>query len=339
MNSRFYRLARYGRLIPLKSLIKMSGQRMILPFYHLVTDCAPAHIKNLYKPRSVASFEADLDFFLRHYTPLSAQEFAASIRNQQPITQNSFLLTFDDGLREFHEIIAPVLLRKGVPAICFLNSDFVDNKALFFRYKASILLEELKKVRSISEAVKRWFRKNELRLDSTFSSILTIDYTRKHLLDELALILNVNFEHFLATERPYLDSDQIKGLIAKGFTFGAHSIDHPLYSSLSIQEQIRQTEDCMNALQKQFVLDGEYFSFPFTDHGVTSSFFDQVLNPAKPIAEITFGCSGLKKEDIPLHFQRIPIEIGNYSAEEVVYGEYLYYLAKSLFRKNTIHRS
>ena len=37
-------------------------------------------------------------------------------------------LTFDDGFRELHDVVAPILLRKGIPATFFVNSAFIDNK-------------------------------------------------------------------------------------------------------------------------------------------------------------------------------------------------------------------
>jgi len=33
--------------IPLKLLIGLSGEKMIFPFYHAVTDIAPPHLENL----------------------------------------------------------------------------------------------------------------------------------------------------------------------------------------------------------------------------------------------------------------------------------------------------
>jgi hypothetical protein len=52
-------------------------------------------------------------------------------------------LSFDDGLSACYDTIAPILLRKGVPATFFLNPAFIDNKALMFRYKISLCLNAL----------------------------------------------------------------------------------------------------------------------------------------------------------------------------------------------------
>jgi peptidoglycan/xylan/chitin deacetylase (PgdA/CDA1 family) len=255
------------------------------------------------------------------------------------VAQNSFLLTFDDGLREFHDVIAPILLRKGIPAICFLNSGFVDNKELFFRYKASILIENLIVNKRLDSHIKDWFSKNQLDIDTQFSSLLSINYSQRTKLDELAKLINVDFDKYLLTEKPYLDSTQIKSLINQGFVFGAHSVDHPKYADLTLAEQIRQTEQSIADLESKFQFKERLFSFPFTDTGVTTEFFEQVLEGDNPIADFTFGCSGLKNDSVRRNIQRIPIEISNFAADDIVYGEYLYFILKAFLGKNTIIRT
>ena len=51
----------------------------------------------------------------------------------------------DDGLSGCHRYIAPLLRKKGIPASFFLNNRFIDNKSLFYRYKASLLVHQVKK--------------------------------------------------------------------------------------------------------------------------------------------------------------------------------------------------
>jgi hypothetical protein len=41
----------------------------------------------------------------------------------------------------------PILRRKGVPATVFVNSDFVDNQDLFFRFKAALIIDKNKSIK------------------------------------------------------------------------------------------------------------------------------------------------------------------------------------------------
>src|ERR1035437_9824850 len=171
-----------AQLLPLNGLIRITGKRIIFPFYHLISDEDVPHVKHLYKVRSIKEFTADLDFLLRYYKPISITEYLDSINRGRPLSGNSFILSFDDGLREFHDIAAPILLRKGIPAICFLNSDFIDNHFLFYRYKASLLINSLKN--GGNQLVNK-------------KNILQFTYADNQVLDYLAVHLKVNFSDYL----------------------------------------------------------------------------------------------------------------------------------------------
>ena len=55
-----------------------------------------------------------------------------------------FLLSFDDGLSSFYQTIAPILEEESIKAINFVNTDFLDNRELFFRYKVNLIIDKLK---------------------------------------------------------------------------------------------------------------------------------------------------------------------------------------------------
>ena len=337
MNTLFYNLAKGFKFVPLQSLISVTRQNFILPFYHLVSDEQVIHIKNLYRVKSVKEFKDDLDFFLKYYKPV---DFHGLIPGSK-IRDNSVLLSFDDGLREFYDVIAPILKQKGIPAVCFLNSGFIDNKKLFFRYKASILIEQLK-ISNLSSAkekeLKNWFQIKGLGCDNHFQSLLSVNYYNREFLDELAVFLDIDFSDYLRQYKPYLETGQIEELIAQGFHFGSHSIDHPFYAEIGEEEQLAQTKQSMDEIVSLFKLDYRLFSFPFSDHNVSKNFFEKVFDPVNPVADITFGTSGLKKDSCIRNKQRIPVEIEDYTAKEIVYGEYLYYICKAFFGKNVIKR-
>ena len=336
---RFFPLV--SAILPLNLVIRITGRRTVFPFYHLVSDTNVPHIKNLYRPRNTKEFSHDLAFLLKHFQPISIDDLIRTVNTGQQSKKPQFLLSFDDGLREFHDIAAPILIKKGIPAVCFLNSAFVDNKDLFYRYKASLLIEKLKNAPSSvreSRNMKQWFQDHQLQQDPGFTSLLTITYQDKHLLDELAVILEFDFREFLDKQRPYLGSGQIESLISQGFAFGAHSIDHPEYRFLPIEEQLRQTKDSIRDLMNEFGLKHRIFSFPFTDFGVKNTFFDSVFNESNPLADLAFGGAGLKKDSIKRNIQRIPFEGTELTGQQILTTEYIYYIIKSIFGKNLIRR-
>jgi len=56
------------------------------------------------------------------------------------------------------------------------------------------------------------------------------------------------------------------------------------------------------------------------------------------IADITFGCAGLKEKEFPFHYQRFPMEVADEDADTLISTEYAYFLSKGLMNKNKIDR-
>ena len=96
---------------------------LLLPSGHIVGDVAPDHVKHLFKIPSLMKFKADIEFLGRHYEPLPLSELArVGQASRERGAPKHFVLSFDDGMREIYDVIAPFLHAKGIPAIFFLNS-------------------------------------------------------------------------------------------------------------------------------------------------------------------------------------------------------------------------
>lgn len=324
MKAFFYQLGTFDWLLPI--YITLTRQNTIFPFYHTVSNDDLLHVKHLFPVKTTKQFEKDIDDLLRHFHPISIEDLA----NNTCIKKNSFLLSFDDGFSEFYHTIAPILLRKGIPAIMFLNSAFINNKALFYRCKASLLIEHLETKQGYKHIYSQWLKNHP-----NFS-ILNAQHHEEYLLDELATQLTINFEDYLCNYKPYLSTKQIMELSDQGFTFGSHSITHPEYRHISLQEQVRQTVESTTFVKEQCNPKQSCFSFPFTDDGVSKEFFDRIQQ--LQLIDFTFGTAGIKHDTAKQHFHRIPMETKHFSANQIITGEYLYYIAKAFIRKNTIQR-
>ena len=135
-----------------------------------------------------------------------------------------------------------------------------------------------------------------------------------------------------------MSSEQVSVLLQQGFSIGGHSIDHPLYNKIALAEQLRQTIESQQFLESKFDLDYRVFAFPFTDDGLTKSFFS-ALQAQFPF-DLSFGGAGLKQDVIPNNLQRFPMESDRLnSARKLINTEFLYYLLKIPFGKNRLKRA
>jgi len=341
MKNLFYSLAKYIYFINIQYFIKLTGQNAIFPFYHLVSDKDVIHVKHLYKVSSTRKFIQDLDYLTKKYDIIDPWELISDFRHGNHKLKPGFLLSFDDGLSEFYTVIAPILRQKGIPAICFLNSKFIDNKDLFYRYKASIIYDVILSkpiAASLKSMISDTLKEYRVQFDEKYNFLFSIHYLNKGCLDKIAEILEIDLNEYLLRNKPYLSGKQIEELKNQGFLFGSHSIDHPLYSDLPFDQQLMQTKYSMEEIATKYQLNYRLFSFPFTDFGLSGDIFKKIFDENENPIDLSFGCAGLKKDKWPKNLQRIPFEAGDHSSKEIIYGEYLYYIFKGLIGKNTLKR-
>ena len=326
-------------LIPMRSMISLSGQRLILVVYHALCDEVPDSIKHLYEPRSVKAFSDDMHYLMRFYEPIDLHRLIDMTTKQEKPGKNHFFVSFDDGLREFYTHAVPILKEMGIPATCFLNTTFIDNKDLFYRYKVSILIEEIQKHKSDPDFWKKFHTlKEKFSIPQGYyrTVLLNLDHTGIPFIDETARLIHLDFDAYLRKQQPYLTSDQIRELIAKGFTFGGHSIDHPNFSRLPEEEMLRQARQSAAEVSKRYDLPYQVFAFPFTDFGIRKSFFDSLY--AHEQISLSFGCAGIKRDSAHRNLQRIPMEEFNLSGVRRLRTDYFYYLVKAIAGQNIIIR-
>jgi peptidoglycan/xylan/chitin deacetylase (PgdA/CDA1 family) len=272
----------------IKLLQIITKKKIIVPFYHTVADEQLPHIKHLYRMKTVDEFLKDLDFLLKHFKPIDIEVLNDYCINRKKPKNPVFHLTFDDGMKEIYEIVAPILLKKGIPATFFINSGFADNKALFYRHRKSL----------------------EIEFGENFSQQQIID--------------------FLNNTKPYLTTEQIQSLNNQGFTIGAHSIDHPYYYTIPLEEQLRQTRESLHFVTSIVNQKLRLFAFPFTDFNVSKQFFEEI----KPDVDLCFGTAGLKNDVISFNIQRIGSEKDKLESMEVILKKaYLKYMIMCALKK------
>lgn len=289
--------------LPLRVAGRMAAQAVLAPCYHLIADQPPAHVRHLYRCRTPAAFESDLDLLLRHFKPISLAQLAGAVVEHGTQPPGTFFLSVDDGLREVSETIAPICLKKGVPATLFLNTAFLDNQALCYRHKASILVERAKE---LGDQRTRGLLGSARQVDDPASIFLATGYPERDLLDRYAAVMEVDFEAYLRENRPYLTSPQVRQLQEHGFDIGGHGVDHPLYAVLSLDEQLAQTRQCMAELDRRFHLRTKAFAFPFVSDGVGAEFYRTILGEGT--ADLICSIGGVPEEKTIRTVQRFGVE-------------------------------
>lgn len=306
-----------------------------IPVYHTVSDEKLPHLQHIIQYKNTRNFENDIDFLAKNFQLLDWEEYKNFVTGNLKPKKKIALLTFDDGLREFKTVIAPVLLRKGIFAINFINPSFIDNQEMMYRNKASLLINKILNSDKIPEKIYEFVNSKNQKKENLITEILKINFQNREKIDKIAEFLYVDFRDYLHHNQPYLNIEEIHTLKEQGFGFGAHSMNHVLYNEISIENQLEETKDSLKYLRNN-TLNSEAFAFPFTDFGVSKSFFDRLFSEEKSLF-CTFGSAGIKTDSYAKNFQRTPMENGK-TMQETLREEISYYSLKKWLNKNTITR-
>jgi peptidoglycan/xylan/chitin deacetylase (PgdA/CDA1 family) len=324
--------------VPHSLLGAVAGIGLIVPYYHLVSDAEVRHVRHLYPYKSIRKFEADLEFVMKRYTPIALSDLLDHLKHGRRLPPKSALLTFDDGFREMSDTVAPILRAKGVAATFFVSTAFIDNHEMCYLNKASLLIDEIGRRGScsVNERVQQALRSQGLPSGSPTTAILSIAFRQRHVIDELAEVINLDIQSYVTRQQPYLTSDQIRTLIRDGFAIGAHSVNHPLYADLPLAEQLHQTLESVKSIRQTFGLSYGAFAFPHSDRQVSQQYFERVAESG--VLDVSFGTSGMVTDSIPNHFQRFSLEAPRQPARRIIAFHLARRFAKRMRGTSTIQR-
>lgn len=313
-------LSKGATWLPMQWVRPLSGVSLVVPFYHMVSDVHVPHVSNLYRFRSTAEFTADVEWFARHFTPVTLNDIVDALNGTRTLPRSCFHLTFDDGFTEMHGVVAPILQRLGIPATFFLNTAFLDGGGLAHFNALSVLLDQNQLHHPGSSAT-------TARLESMLpppksgrttlrERVLSIGYAQTSIVRSLAEVLEFDLDQYVRDTQPHLTSEQVAGLVGMGFTIGAHSHDHSIYSGLSLQQQLSQTRTSMEWLEARFRVSPKAFAFPHNDNGVSDEFFAAVFS--EELLDVSFGTSGLVAHFHPRNIQRVSMEKTSTPAAQIL---------------------
>jgi peptidoglycan/xylan/chitin deacetylase (PgdA/CDA1 family) len=309
---------------------------LLLPYHHVVSNDSIPHISQLYAFKNVQQFTDDLDFLLKNYKPIQADVLAKAVYNNTTIPPGSFLLTFDDGFREVYDTIAPVLEKKGVPAIFFINPAFVDNRELFYRCKISLLIDELKNKETELLPVYSKVLASAPDINTIIETLKKLNQNNARVLDILADLIKFSFDDYLEKRKPFLTSSQIIDLHKRGFTIGAHSMNHPYYNLLSVEEQVKQTIDSCNYVKELLSIKECHFSFPHSDTGISQATIDAINQQQ---TGLLFGIQNQKKELHNRILHRFNAERPETDANALIKGQVILNSIQQLTGRDTVKRN
>lgn len=260
-------------------------RRLTSVFGHIVTDTPNPFTAEIYRVPTVRAFCQTLDFLQENFEFVTLAEVIGHFRDGARLPEYPIFLSFDDGLCETADVIAPILKERGISATFFVTARALDNRYLFYGHRRSYLLTSIQAMGMPSvlrRSVGALFGLSEPHpAQETICQALrglsvhaAGDCAR---LDECAEVMGVNWQDVLDTEQPFLTTEQAKELLSDGFSLGAHGTDHSKFAYLNEPDRRRDLRRSLDFMADAFGLNDIAFAFPHSHKGVTRQWMTEQL--------------------------------------------------------------
>ena len=117
----------------------MTGSPLTVVMYHYVRPISRSRYPGI-KGLELELFREQLGYIARHYTAVTMEAVVAAIRGEESLPSNAALLTFDDGYRDHHDFVLPLLVEKGLQGSFFVPAKPVVSKCVLDVNKVHFIL-------------------------------------------------------------------------------------------------------------------------------------------------------------------------------------------------------
>ncbi len=236
---------------------RLAGRWGIVLRYHRVI---PADEPPSYYRMGIdeALFERQMDWLAARHRLVSLDEFLWWTRSRQTPPADLIVLTFDDGYRDNRTHAAPILARRGLPAIFYVAASCFTERMPFWPETLAQMIRT-----SASESVTAPLDGRETSLplatepDRARSCLRLITGLRKlptariaEAIDLLASRLGSDPARAREATPPVMDAADVRALAAMGFLIGSHSVTHPFLPSEPAATQKAEIEDSRRLLEE-----------------------------------------------------------------------------------------
>ena len=225
-------------------------------------------------------FEGQLDELEKQYVFVTWPDVSLALQGDQPLPRPACLLTFDDGVIDHYVNVFRILGRRELSGL-FFALDRCESDELVLAHKihfllARISLAELREAilkksnREQREQFTQAEKKYQPRYPTTstddqinlLKAVLQRDLSKdaNPMLSEL-FVMHVGSESDIA-RKYYLNSEQIREMVAGGMHFGGHSQNHPWFDWIDAETRAAEIQTSAEWL-RQFEPGPWAFAYPY----------------------------------------------------------------------------
>ncbi len=180
---------------------------------------------------------------------------------------NTVCITFDDGYRDNYVYAYPILKKYGVPATIFLASGVIGSKARLWhdRVLGTLRITKVSRLNWPRQSQKLW--RLDLREERVHFALWMLNTLKRQPPasrdGEIAALMAAC--QVTAADLPgneMLSWHEVKEMHRHGFAFGAHTVTHPILSTLNEGEIVFEVSESKRMIEQQLGDKVKIFAYP-----------------------------------------------------------------------------
>lgn len=232
--------------------------------YHYVREDRALTPKYYYL--DLSDFRNQLDHLQETFGFVDRQDFLAAVRGNADSVPSGVVLTFDDGLRDHYDVVFPELKRRNLWGIFYVPTAPFEQNQLLDVHRIHILLSKVPGSELLSHTVevvdedvipnkrRDEYRKETYRAhddtDATKQAKRILNYfvDQQFQTDTLDTLVDRLGIEEAETSEFYLTCRQIREMHNDGMIIGAHTVTHPVLSTLDESKQRQEISESFDLI-------------------------------------------------------------------------------------------
>ncbi len=281
----------------------------LILLFHSVDDRDILSLRDLGNIRPEV-FEPTVAALKKEFDIISLEDTVRCISEGRRGPDRPLSITFDDGSKSYASHAVPVMESDGIPSTCFLITDCVDDRTIYWRYLYNYCVHA-----GLGRQLEELIRE-EYGVPAAEGGI--IRFTRNNFSKEGTERIIEKIMGNLVSEREYreregrlfLSSGDIDGLKGNPLVnFGVHTRSHPVMMGLSDEEIRHEISDSIDFYDREIGCGVPMFSIPFGR--LYRDYDERTIDIARDLSVevILSAYGGGNSEGQPLYnVRRIPVQ-------------------------------
>jgi peptidoglycan/xylan/chitin deacetylase (PgdA/CDA1 family) len=247
--------------------------------YHHIGDKKDDYLLNRTK---TSDFEKQMKYLRNTYEIISFDTLIQAITQKKPLPKRAAIVTFDDGYKDNYIEAYPILKKYQIPATIFLTTGHIETDNIFWWNKIGYVLcnTKLKKIEleELGDISPPPSENMFFSLRMVYQKFKKIPEERKKELTELLIEKSeVDIPKDLSKDL-MLTWDNVREMNENGIDFGAHTVTHPILTSLSLNQAKSEIIESKKTIEKKIDKNVTTFCYP---NGFTADYNSDIIQVLK----------------------------------------------------------